>query len=114
MKALLRNRAQPEGSIAEGYIAQECITFCLRYFQGVETVFNRPQRNDAANPNEDMYLFATAGQEKGKVEIVELDELSRKQAHQYVLLYLDDIYEYHRFVRIAIVNIHISFNTIKN
>ena len=64
LKALVRNRAQPEGSIAEGYIAQECIIFCSRYFQGVETVFNRPQRNDAANPNEDMYLFATAGELK--------------------------------------------------
>ena len=81
LKALVHNRAQPEGSIAEGYIAQECITFCSRYFQGVETVFNRPQRNDAANPNEDMYLFGMAGQPKGKVKMVQLDELSRKQAH---------------------------------
>lgn len=43
-----------------------------------------------------MYLFATAGRAKGKMEMVELDELSRKQAHQYVLLHLDDIDEYHR------------------
>lgn len=108
LKALVRNRAQPEGSIAEGYIAQECITFCSRYFQGVETVFNRPQRNDVANPIEDMYLFATAGRAKGKVEMVELDELSRKQAHRYVLLHLDDIDEYHRFVQITILDIYIS------
>jgi len=81
LKAVVHNKVQPEGLIVEGYIAQECITFCSRYFQGVETVFNRPQKNDAANPNEDMYLFATVGQPKGKVEMVKLDKKSRKQAH---------------------------------
>ena len=59
----------------------------------METVFNRPQKNDVATPNEDMYLFATTERAKGKVEMVELDELSRKQAHRYVLLHLDDIDE---------------------
>jgi len=62
LKALVRNRAQSEGSMAAGYIAQECITFCLMYFQGVETVFNRPQRNDDSHPNKDMYLFDIGGQ----------------------------------------------------
>ena len=58
-----------------------------------------------------MYLFSTAGQPKAKVETVELD--NRKQAYQYILLHLDDIDEYHRFVRITNLGIHISFNTIK-
>lgn len=40
--------------------------------------------------------------------MVELDELSRKQAHRYVLLHLDDIDEYHRFVQITILDIYIS------
>lgn len=64
LKGFLRNRSQPEGSIAEGYIAQECITFCSRYFEGIETVFNRPQRNDDSHFNEDLYLFGTGGQPK--------------------------------------------------
>ena len=65
LKAYVRNRAQPEGSMAEGYIAQECLTFCSRYFEGVETVFNRPQRNDDTILNDEMYLFNTGGQPKG-------------------------------------------------
>jgi len=81
LKALVHDLMQSKGSMAERYIAQEYITFCLRYFQGVETVFSRPQRNDTTNPNEDMYLFSMASQPKGKVEMGELDELSRKQAH---------------------------------
>jgi len=98
LKSLVKNRAQPEGSMAEGYIAYECITFCSRYFDGVETVFNRPRRNDVNNPNEDMYLFGTAGQPKGMVQMVEISEISLQQAQRYVLLHLDDIDKYHGLV----------------
>ena len=67
--------------MAEEYITQECLTFCSKYFEGVKTVFNRPQRNDDTILNEGMYLFNTRGQPKGLVEMVEIDELSLKQAH---------------------------------
>ncbi|KAK5772125.1 hypothetical protein PVK06_048396 [Gossypium arboreum] len=46
LKASVRNRAYPEGSIAEGYIVSECLTFCSRYFSDVETIFSHPLRND--------------------------------------------------------------------
>ncbi|XXG72632.1 hypothetical protein AAC387_Pa07g1687 [Persea americana] len=46
LKRFVRNRAQPEGSIVEAYIVKECLTFCSMYLQGVETVFNRDERND--------------------------------------------------------------------
>ncbi|GJV02180.1 retrovirus-related pol polyprotein from transposon TNT 1-94 [Tanacetum coccineum] len=36
---------KPEGSIAEGYVAEEALTFCSHYLKGVETRFNRPDRN---------------------------------------------------------------------
>ena len=38
LKTFLRNRAQPEGSIAEGYILEVTITFCSRYLEGVDHV----------------------------------------------------------------------------
>jgi uncharacterized protein DUF4218 len=97
LKAKVRNRAQPEGSMAEGYIAQECITFCPRYFDGVETVFNRPKRNEDTPNDDDIYLFGTAGRPKGKISMVEIDELSLQQAHRYVLLHVDNIDQYHGF-----------------
>lgn len=53
----MRNRAQPEGSIAEGYILEETINFYSRYLEGVETVFNRPRRNDEDNPYSNKYLL---------------------------------------------------------
>ncbi|XP_015168116.1 uncharacterized protein [Solanum tuberosum] len=40
LKSLIGNRACPEGCIAEGYIANECMTLCSRYLHKVETRFN--------------------------------------------------------------------------
>ncbi|GJY31198.1 uncharacterized protein Tco_0414693 [Tanacetum coccineum] len=53
LKSYVRNKAQPEVSIAEGYIKEECLTFCARYFEGVETFINRPRRND--DDDEELY-----------------------------------------------------------
>jgi hypothetical protein len=44
-KFMVRNKAAPEGSIAEGYIANELVTFCSMYLESTSTVHNRLQRN---------------------------------------------------------------------
>ncbi|XP_042980097.1 uncharacterized protein LOC122310279 [Carya illinoinensis] len=44
-KRYVKNKARPEGSIAEAYIHIECLTFCSMYLQDVETKFNRVDRN---------------------------------------------------------------------
>lgn len=44
-KRYVRNMARPEGSIAEAYVVDECLTFCSRYLDDVETRFNREGRN---------------------------------------------------------------------
>jgi hypothetical protein len=41
----VRNRAGPEGSIAECYLADEMLTFCSKYLENAPIVHNRPQRN---------------------------------------------------------------------
>ncbi|GKC97268.1 hypothetical protein Tco_1167543 [Tanacetum coccineum] len=45
LKGYVRNKAKPEGLIAEGYVAEEALTFSSHYFQDVTTKFNRPDRN---------------------------------------------------------------------
>jgi hypothetical protein len=41
----VRQRNFPEASIAEGYLAEECLTFCGRYLdENVETKENRPTK----------------------------------------------------------------------
>ncbi|GJT83967.1 zinc finger, CCHC-type containing protein, partial [Tanacetum coccineum] len=84
LKSYVRNKAQPKGSIAEAYIKDECLTFCSRYFEGVETPFNRPPRNDESIVGKEMYMLNSSGRKLGKLEIIELDWNSLNQAHHYV------------------------------
>ncbi|XP_035546653.1 uncharacterized protein LOC118348671 [Juglans regia] len=44
-KRYVRNRARPEGSIAEAYVHVECLTFCSMYLNDIETRYNREERN---------------------------------------------------------------------
>lgn len=83
LKCYVRNRAHPEASIAEGYLMEECMNFCARYLDEVETKTNRPVRNDdGGNRN---------GRPLGKGVKVLLDELTWTQAHRYVLVNTDAI-----------------------
>lgn len=77
LKSYVRNKAHPEASIAEGYMAEECLTFCSRYFESVETIFNRPARN--------------VENASGSITNIELDQKSWTQAHRYVLFNTDEI-----------------------
>ena len=42
LKRYIRNRAHPEGSIAEASVAEEAVTYCSRYVhKSVDTRLNR-------------------------------------------------------------------------
>ncbi|WVZ83966.1 hypothetical protein U9M48_031052 [Paspalum notatum var. saurae] len=45
LKRFVRNMARPEGSIAEAYVANECLNACSRYFDDIDTRHNRDGRN---------------------------------------------------------------------
>nr|GEU76324.1 hypothetical protein [Tanacetum cinerariifolium] len=45
LKGYVRNKVKPEGSIVEGYVAEEAMTFSSHYFWDVSTKFNRSNRN---------------------------------------------------------------------
>ena len=45
LKEYVCSRARPKGSIAKGYVVNKALTFCFKYLKGVETRFNRPERN---------------------------------------------------------------------
>ncbi|XXG73683.1 hypothetical protein AAC387_Pa07g2558 [Persea americana] len=44
LKSYVRNRSRPEGSIAEGYLAEECLTFCSREHRKKINTNNRHKR----------------------------------------------------------------------
>ncbi|XP_060206292.1 uncharacterized protein LOC132633965 [Lycium barbarum] len=94
LKSLIGNRACPEGSIAEGYLANECMTLCSRYLHRIDTKFNRPERNyDSGLPKSDgsLSLFCKSGKTLGapKQRDIEVDEL--EQAHIYILKNCDEV-----------------------
>ncbi|KAK5771814.1 hypothetical protein PVK06_048058 [Gossypium arboreum] len=97
LKFYCRNKHYPEGSIVEGYLAEECMTFCSRYLEDVETRLNRPNRNARLNDHNlvETYLFQSYGEPIGKVKIAELDNISWIQAHRYVLFHHDSVEPLH-------------------
>ncbi|WVY95575.1 hypothetical protein V8G54_027726 [Vigna mungo] len=69
----VRNKAHPEGSIAEGYLAEESLTFCSRYIEDIETRFNR-QRRVCDNPNDNECFVSFIFPLGGKVQAPDANE----------------------------------------
>ncbi|XP_062081301.1 uncharacterized protein LOC133786101 [Humulus lupulus] len=87
LKSYVRNKRKPEGCIAEGYLADECLTFCSRYMEGVETKFNCKPRNysNVELNGETLPIFQMTGRHLGKIDTKNLDEDTKVKAHRYVL-----------------------------
>jgi hypothetical protein len=96
LKGMVHTRSHVEGSIAEGYLFDESLTFCSRYLDG-ETRFNRGARNDGdldlQIANASPFLRNIGRGLAGKC-IVMLDDKTRLQAHRYVLFNYDYIEPY--------------------
>ncbi|KAI3871840.1 hypothetical protein MKW92_003364, partial [Papaver armeniacum] len=81
LKKYVRNKAQPEGSIAEGYLADECVTFLARYLKDIESRTNRPPRYVDDTPIGKAKRFALTGEQQ-------------KKMHDYILSNDDDVAPY--------------------
>ncbi|KAG8372858.1 hypothetical protein BUALT_Bualt12G0110700 [Buddleja alternifolia] len=94
LKQYVGNKAFPEGSMAEGYIAEECLTFCSMYLNDIETQFSKAERNyerrkDRSQQN--LSVFCENSRLVGKGIYAYLDEKSCKQVHAYVLKNCDEV-----------------------
>ncbi|XP_050895866.1 uncharacterized protein LOC127102549 [Lathyrus oleraceus] len=107
LKSYVRNKAQPEGSIAEGYLAEEVLTFCSQYIDEIETRISRPARIDDYPDERDSShrstIFPPIGRAVGAFSTFDLSTMEKTQAHRYVLLncpqvkpYIDEFKEYLR------------------
>ncbi|XP_019223770.1 PREDICTED: uncharacterized protein LOC109205511 [Nicotiana attenuata] len=88
LKSYVRNRACPEGSIAEAYIANECMAFCSRYLEGRDSMSycSRKWSDEIEHEtNKEESLFPTVGESYGRVDVFELDDKTWLQAHRHVL-----------------------------
>ena len=86
LKDYVRIVAKPKGSISKGYVVNEALTFCSRYFDNVETRFNRPDRNDdGIHPTRQLSIFESQCKPLGKQSYVELDSNAQNKAEFYIL-----------------------------
>lgn len=75
--------------MAEGYIAEECTTFCSRYLDGIETVHNQRGRNDDGDNGEQrvgLSIFIVPGRGSGQsnnYRYLSLEE--RTLSHRWVV-----------------------------
>ncbi|KAK2397248.1 hypothetical protein QL285_058843 [Trifolium repens] len=90
LKSYVRNKARPEGSIAEGYLLEEILTFCSRYLDDIETRCNRRGRaddvpNDIQPQSQVAELFPLIGKPVGGSSYFTLTQREKLQAHRHVL-----------------------------
>jgi hypothetical protein len=52
LKGYVRKNTHPEGSIAEGYISEECMTFCPCFLEDIDMKLDRPARHERCTVNE--------------------------------------------------------------
>ncbi|XP_074337042.1 uncharacterized protein LOC141674219 [Apium graveolens] len=84
LKSYVRNRSKPEGSIAEGYIAEECVTFCSRFLAANETIKNNMCSTVfERGPIQAEYHIGTRRNKDGT--IIHLEDVDWKASHRYVL-----------------------------
>ena len=92
LKGLVRNAARHEGSIAEGYVAKEALTYCSRYMDNVETSCNRD--NDEVSVDIDVACFKHGVTGVGRTRSVTLGTAESKAIHWYTLNNSEEVVEY--------------------
>lgn len=89
LKDYVKNRAKPEGSIAENYLADECLRFCGRYMKQVAAVSNKRKRNERV---EDETIVEGSTLSKGCS--IQLFDSLHKAVHLCVLLNSEEVVSY--------------------
>ena len=85
VKGYVRNKAHPEGSIAEGYIIEECMTFCSLFFKDMPT---RPERHESAaapEPPSGLSVFGDLDYSRKGYSFEVLDESEMLRIRHYIL-----------------------------
>ncbi|KAK6773982.1 hypothetical protein RDI58_029221 [Solanum bulbocastanum] len=84
-------------SIAEGYIAIECMTLCSRYLHRIDKKFNKLERNydgGLKKCNGGLSIFCQSGKTIGAKTPYELEADELEQAHIYILKNCDEVLPY--------------------
>ena len=94
LKGYVRNKAHPEGSIAEGYISEECMTFCSWYFDDMDTKLNRLERNVDTCPSEaasGLSVFTSVNHDRQNCMFEAFCNTELQMAHHYILTNCEEV-----------------------
>ena len=101
LKQYVRNKARPEGSIAEEYLMNESSTFCSHYLKGIETQFTRDDRNDNSIEEDEFIgeyeVFVRKVRPLGASCLRSLSQEEKRLFHWYILSHVDEIAENQRY-----------------
>ncbi|XP_028060576.1 uncharacterized protein LOC114264176 [Camellia sinensis] len=99
LKGFVANKAHPEGSIAEAYISKECTTFCSMYLDGVETLFNHPERNyDMGDRGLGLAVFTQTGAQElvtPKAGAFDIENRHRKEFPKWFKDHMNELRSQH-------------------
>lgn len=112
LKKYIRNKSRPAGSICEGWRADECMTFCSMYLEGVETAFNRPSRNEDTTEEiqSGVSVFRGVGKVLGAVRMDHLFTDEMEVIHRYILFNCTEVEPFIGYVSVASYFINIYTN----
>ncbi|GJX83445.1 zinc finger, PHD-type containing protein [Tanacetum coccineum] len=86
LKNYVQNKVKPKGSTAEGYVAEEALTFSSHYFRDVTMKFNHPVRNvDCPPPTCQFQVFKSLYKSIGLRSVIRIDHQELKKVIWYVL-----------------------------
>ncbi|XP_066310955.1 uncharacterized protein [Miscanthus floridulus] len=89
LKNFVRNRARPEGSIAEAYMASDTLTFGSRYMEDIDNRFNHDDGSDGEMPlPDDISVFKHGVTLVGSTRSQYIDDVD---LNKLVCLYRDDL-----------------------
>jgi hypothetical protein len=98
-KQFMWNRARPKGSIAEGYLSVECLTFYSMYLRGIETKWTREERNSdewQVGKSKGLSVFSQRVHPLGAAKFIKPEDKVLSRAGWYVLNNCDEIASYIR------------------
>jgi len=79
--------------LQRGYLADECMTLCLRYLHSIETKFNYPHRkyeNQVKNHGS-LSIFNPPGRRLGSQRVRTIEKHELDEAHIYILKNYDEL-----------------------
>ena len=111
LKRYVRNMAHPEGSVAEAYIASECLTFCSRYLHDIETRHNQPWRYEVEEHASSCAVFGHGVRLFGACTMTHHDgnEALRTDLHNMAWYVLNNCDEARPYIEYVLTSLLLNF-----